>query len=169
MINYKLSGLSEVLAMLDAEKLMPYSAIDKIVQNNSQPLVNQIKQNYISAGHNKTGDLVKSILAFKRKRKGKNDPYFTYYVGPKYGKGGGNHAHFLEYGVLFSAYPVQGQGKSISGRKYGKYSTKQGFRIKSTGVIRKSKDQKEQSIISGMEKGLIDLILNEAKRKGFKI
>jgi hypothetical protein len=36
-------------------------------------------------------------------------------------------------------------------------------------VIRKSKDQKEQSIISGMEKGLIDLILNEAKRKGLKI
>lgn len=169
MISFNLSGLSEVAAQLDAEKLLPYAQIDKIVEKNSQQLVSRIKENYIAEGHKKTGALVKSIMAFRRKRKGKSDPWFTYYVGPKYGPGGGNHAHFLEYGVLYSAYPIRGQGKTLSGRKYGKFDTRQGFRIKPTGVIRRSRDQKEEAILRGMEADLTSLVLAQAKKKGFKI
>jgi hypothetical protein len=133
------------------------------------PLVNRIKENYAKEGHKITGRLINSIEAFKRNRKGADDPYFTYYIGPRYGAGGGNHAHFLEYGVPYSSYPIKGQGKTIRGRKYGNYATKSGYRIKPTGTIRRSKDEKENEVLRDMEKGLVKAIIQQAQRKGFAI
>jgi hypothetical protein len=167
MITYKLNGISEVVKALQDEGMIPVQQLDKVVKEASQPLVNRIKENYKSKGHYINGNLINSIEAFKRKRKGKTDPYFTYYVGPRYGVGGGNHAHFLEYGTLYSSYPVTGLGKTINGRKYGKFQTKQGYRIAPTGVIRKSKDEKEQAVINDLQQGVVNAILAQAKKKGF--
>ena len=169
MISFKLDGVQKVIEQLKEANMIPIKEIDLAVKNASQPLVNRIKDNYKSFGHNETGALIASIQAFQRKRKGKSDPYFTYYVGPKYGVGGGNHAHFLEYGVMYSAYPVTGLGKTINGRKYGKFQTKQGYRIAPTGVIRKSKDEKEQAIIKDLENNVVKAILAQAQKKGFTI
>lgn len=167
MIDFKLTGVSDVALSLDARQIIRYPEIDKIVQRNAQVLVNQIVQNYIAEGHRKTGNLIRSIMAFRRKKK--KDGWFTYYVGPRYGQGGGNHAHFLEFGVLYSAYPIQGQGATINGRKYGKFSTKQGYRIAPTGTIRRSRDQKEAEILKGLEDDIIEELLNQAKKKGFEV
>jgi len=169
MISFKLDGIQKVVEQLREANFIPSKEIDLAVRNASQPLVNRIKDNYKSYGHNDTGSLIASIQAFQRKRKGSSDPYFTYYLGPKYGIGGGNHAHFLEYGVMYSAYSVTGLGKTINGRKYGKFQTKQGYRIAPTGVIRKSKDEKEQAIIKDLETNVVKAILAQAQKKGFTI
>lgn len=169
MITYKIEGLAKIVEQMRVENIIPSSEIDKAVKAASMPLVDRIKDNYKSAGHKVTGSLINSIDTFQRNRKGNSDPYFTYYVGPRYGIGGGNHAHFLEYGVMYSAYPVTGLGKTINGRKYGKYQTKQGYRISPTGIIRRSKDEKEQSVLKHLENGVIKAILAQAKKKGFEI
>lgn len=170
MISFKMDGISELISRLNAENLIPYAELDRVVEGASEPIVNRIKENYIKEGHKVTGNLINSIQAFRRKRKGKSDPYFTYYVGPKYaGKNnlfsGGNHAHFLEYGVLYSSYPIKGQGKTLSGRKYGQFSTKQGYRVKPTRVIGKSKDQMEQVTLKRLEKGVVEAIVKQAERR----
>ena len=170
MINFKMEGISELVSRLNAENLIPYTELDKVVENASQPIVNRIKENYQKQGHKVTGNLINSIQAFRRKRKGKSDPYFTYYVGPKYaGKNnlfaGGNHAHFLEYGVLYNSYPIKGQGKTIRGRKYGKYSTQQGFRVKPTRVIGRSRDEMEQATLKRLEVGIVEAIVRQAEKK----
>lgn len=167
MIQFKLEGISDVVNKLLSEEMIPTAQLNKVVEEASIPLVNRIKDNYKVNGHYVDGNLINSIEAFQRKRKGKKDPYFTYYVGPKYGIGGGNHAHFLEYGVMYSAYPVTGLGKTINGRKYGKFQTKQGYRIAPTGVIRKSKDEKETVILKVLEEGVVREILKQANKKGF--
>lgn len=169
MISFKLDGLPKIIEQLRENNIIPSRAINLAVFNASKPLVNQIKDNYKAQGHNDTGNLIASIQAFQRHRKGSKDPYFTYYIGPKYGIGGGNHAHFLEFGVMYSAYPVTGLGKTINGRKYGKFQTKQGYRIAPTGVIRKSKDEKEQAIIKDLETNVVKAILAQAQKKGFAI
>ncbi len=169
MISFKLNGISEVVKKLSEENLIPLAEIDKAVKSSAMPLVNRIKENYAKEGHKITGRLINSIEAFKRNRKGADDPYFTYYIGPRYGAGGGNHAHFLEYGVPYSSYPIKGQGKTIRGRKYGNFATKSGYRIKPTGTIRRSKDEKENEVLRGMEKGLVKAIIQQAQRKGFAI
>lgn len=170
MINFKMDGIAELVSRLNAENLIPYTELDRVVESASVPIVNRIKENYQKQGHKVTGNLINSIQAFRRKRKGKSDPYFTYYVGAKYaGKNnlfaGGNHAHFLEYGVLYSSYPIKGEGKTIRGRKYGKFSSKQGYRVAPTRVIGKSRDEMEQATLKRLEKGVIDAIVKQAERK----
>lgn len=166
MLTFKLTGMAEMFKALTEENLINPNSIDKVVKDSTTLLVYRIKENYIKEGHKVTGNLVNSIQAFKRKRKGPNDPFYTYYVGPKYGKGGGNHSHFLEYGVYHSSYAIKGEGMSVRGRKYGKFSQKQGYRIKPTGVIRKSKDEKEQEVLKQMERDIVKTITYYAKKNG---
>ena len=80
MINFKIEGFDDVINNLSKFEL-DRREIYKVVQKASQGMVNTIKQNYIAAGHDKTGALVDSIEMYKRKADGK---YYSYYVGPRY-------------------------------------------------------------------------------------
>ena len=173
MITYKIDGLTSLINDLREQNFIPTEEIDLVVKSAAKVLVDRIQDNYTAAGHIKTGNLVNSIEAFKRTRSKVEDPYFTYYVGPRY-KGRlnlwndyGNHAHFLEFGVMYSAYPVTGLGKTINGRKYGKFQTKQGYRIAPTGIIRKSADQVESKLGTTMKQQIVKAIIKQANKKGF--
>jgi hypothetical protein len=166
MIKYRIEGIEEAVKKLGIENLIDRQKMDAVVEDATRPLVAKIKENYLSKGHKITGNLINSIQAFRRRKK---DNWFTYYVGPKYAgrnnlEMGGNHAHFLEYGVPFSSYAVKGQGKSIRGRKYGKFVQKTGFRINPTGVLRLSKDQMEASIIKQLGEGFTKVIIDKANK-----
>jgi hypothetical protein len=176
MITIKIDGLTETINKLKAENFMPDREIEKIVERAAQPLVERIKSNYLARGHKKTGALINSIEAFKRKRKGKNDPYYTYYVGPRYTGGkslfsyGGNAAHLLEYGTAerYRANVKAGGVGKKQGLKsvYGaKLST--GKVDKPTiGVIRQSYDEYKQAGIEFMKAQITSLIVRTAKAKG---
>ena len=166
MIRYKIEGIENVIKKLDAENIIDRKKMDEVVESATRPLVAKIKENYLARGHKVSGNLINSIQSFRRKKK---DAWITYYVGPKYAgrnnlEHGGNHAHFLEYGVPFSSYAVKGQGKSIRGRKYGKFVQKTGFRIAPTGVIRKSKDEMANSIVRSLQEGFIRVIKEKANK-----
>ncbi len=181
MITIKIDGLTETINKLKAENFMPDREIEKIVERAAQPLVERIKSNYLARGHKKTGALINSIEAFKRKRKGKNDPYYTYYVGPRYTGGkslfsyGGNAAHLLEYGTAEryrANVKAGGVGKTLKGKSTGLkgvYGAKldTGFIPKPTvGVIRQSYDEYKQAGIEFMKAQITSLIFRTAKAKG---
>jgi len=171
MISLKLQGFSEVINKLkDVNGWIPASSIDAIVKGVATPLVERIKSGYVAGGHKKTGALVSSIMAFKRKRKG-NEPYFTYYVGPRYGNQstgswGGNAAHLIEYGTAerFRANTKKGGVGKKQGFKgvYGaKFST---GRVKGFGVIRKAKDEYAPIGMAAMKTKMEKLIIESAKK-----
>lgn len=176
MITIKIEGLNEVINKFKDDVFISPNEYDNIVKKAAEPLVNKIKSNYIARGHKKTGALVNSIEAFQRKRKGKRDPFFTYYVGPRYtsSKGlfsyGGNAAHLLEYGTAerYRANVKAGGVGKKQGLKsvYGaKLST--GKVDKPTiGVIRQSYDEYKGIGIAFIKAQITSLILNKARQKG---
>ncbi len=104
MISMKIQGMDKTIQMLSRTEWLNPTDIDKVVRNAAQPMVNAIKAGY-DAKHTKTGALRDSVMAFRRNRK-KGEPYFTYFVGPRYTGGryslfsyGGNAAHLLEFGT----------------------------------------------------------------------
>lgn len=179
MITFKIQGVDEVVRGLRNAKLdLPAELIDKAVLKVAEPLRDSLKQAYITKGHNKTGDLVKSIQAFRRKRKSRNDPFFTYYVGPKYGpsgKGsnksrGGNAAHLLEYGTAEryrANVKAGGVGKKQGLSKvYGaKYET---GKVDATGVIRRTYDEKKDIMTMNLKKLTFDAIMEGWENRGGK-
>jgi hypothetical protein len=174
MISFKLGDLNKVINMLLDDNLVDGQDIDKVVYKAARKMETHIVEQIDSMGLVKSGALRDSIDSFQRTRKGKRDPFWTYYVGPKYsGKNslhvGGNHAHFLEYGVLYSSYPIKGQGKTLRGRKYGKFSTQQGYRVKNYGFMRKAKDLYGESLEKDLKVGLIDVFMKQAKEVGFQV
>ena len=172
MITVKITGITETLQRLQAINALPHSQIMQIVEEASAPLVNKIKDNYIAAGHYKTGSLVNSIEAFRRRRKGKTDPFYTVYVGPRYTSRtslfsyGGNAAHLLEYGTVnrFRANKKQGGFVGKSGKYGATYSTGRIVRP-SIGVIRKSYDEMKPMIIPAMQSKIEFLILERARKR----
>jgi hypothetical protein len=169
MISYKVSGLEEMVKRLrDTKAVLPAELIDKAVKSASTEIKANLKLEYKNAGLYGKGNLINSIDTFRRKRKSRNDPYFTYYVGPKYGPGGGNHAHFFEYGVLYSAYPVKGKGMTIGGRKYGKFVAKDGYRIKPYGIVRMVLDKNSAHISTKLGQDIYTAILDNWEKRGGK-
>jgi hypothetical protein len=177
MINIKIEGLEDTINKIKSIAFINDSELDGIVKKAALPLVQKIKQNYISRGHKKTGALVNSIEAFQRKRKGRNDPYFTYYVGPRYTGGknslfsyGGNAAHLLEYGTAEryrANVKAGGVGRSQGLSKvYGaKFST--GKVMKPTiGVLRQSEDEYSNAGKAFLKAQVTSLLMDKAKQKG---
>lgn len=174
MITFKIEGINELIAKFKGESFIPANEIDKIVREAAEPLVNRVKNNYLAAGHKKTGALINSIEAFQRKRKGKTDPFFTYYVGPRYTSGrglfsmGGNAAHLLEYGTAerYRANVSKGGVGKKQGLK-GVYGAKSSTgKIVGTGVLRKSYDEYKGIGTSILKAKITNLILSKAKQKG---
>jgi hypothetical protein len=182
MISYKIEGLDSMIADLQqSENWLETDKIDAIVQRAALPLVQKIKEGYMAGGHNKTGALVNSIEAFKRSRKSR-DPYFTYYVGPRYSNSksllsmGGNAAHLLEFGTVerFRANSKKGGlGKSSKGVRTGlssvygaKHST---GRVKAYGVIRRAYDEYSPAGIAFLKESIVSLIIASSKGIGKKV
>lgn len=178
MINIKIEGLEATINELKGFAFINDNELDNIVRKAAQPLVNRIKQNYISRGHKKTGALVNSIESFQRKRKGKSDPFYTYYVGPRYTSGkyglvsyGGNAAHLLEYGTAEryrANVKAGGVGKKQGVSKiYGaKFSTGK-VKKPTIGVLRQSKDEYMDVGIVFLKTNVTSFLLEKARQKKF--
>ena len=181
MITFKIEGLTEMINKLNQETWIEPDKIDAIVHEAAMPVVKRLQQEYsITWGKSKSAlkydksfDLANSVEAFRRNRK-KGEPYFTYYVGPRYSGGknalvsyGGNAAHLLEYGTAprFRANTGKG-GVSVNGRVYGeKHST--GY-VKPYGIIRKAYDEYKGAGIEFMKAKINSLIKEQAKLKGLQ-
>ena len=179
MINYKIQGIDLIVKKFhDLRADLPKDVVFKAVKLAAEPMKDAIQREYESDGLVMTGSLKRSISIYKRKRRSPSDGWFTYYIGPQYNKSSrskndknrnfGNHAHFFEYGVPFSSYPIKGQGKSIGGRKYGKYTEKSGWRIAPIGTIRKAYDKNKSKIEAILYKNVFSSILYEFEQRGFR-
>ena len=176
MITIKIEGLNEVINKFKDDVFISPNEYDSIVKKAAEPLVNKIKSNYIARGHKKTGALVNSIEAFQRKRKGKRDPFFTYYVGPRYTSGrslfsyGGNAAHLLEYGTAerYRANVKAGGVGKKQGLKsvYGAKLSTGKVNKPTIGVIRQSYDEYKGIGIAFIKSQITNLILAKARQKG---
>ena len=162
-------------------------AIDAIVRKNTRPIVRELSIAYEDTHetkpnrYRKTYNLSNSIDLFQRKRKGQSDPYFTYYVGPRYkGKNNlwndyGNAAHLLEYGTVnrFRANKKQGgQGRTLNKKRTGlrgvygaKLST---GKIQPLGIIRKVTDKMAEPTYRRMKIELLTYVLKTVRKNGFK-
>lgn len=179
MISLKIQGLDKTIQMLSQSEWLEPSAIDKIIRNAAQPMVEAIKAGY--GTHTKTGALRDSVMAFRRNRK-KGEPYFTYFVGPRYTGSsslysyGGNAAHLLEYGTVEryrANTKLGGVGKRFKGKATGfkgVYGAKiPTGRVEAYGVIRKAVDTTKPSIESTISSGLSELIRKQAKEQGLQV
>lgn len=181
MISMKIQGMDKTIQMLSRTEWLNPTDIDKVVRNAAQPMVNAIKAGY-DANHTKTGALRDSVMAFKRNRK-KGEPYFTYFVGPRYTGGryslfsyGGNAAHLLEFGTVerFRANTaLGGVGKKLKGKSTGikgVYGAKiKTGKVNPYGVIRKAVDSTKEQCVQIMSSGINELIRKQAKAEGLQV
>jgi len=178
MISIKIEGLDATINELKAFAFINDKELDNIVKRAAEPLVQKIKSNYIARGHKKTGALVNSIEAFQRKRKGKSDPFYTYYVGPRYTSGryglisyGGNAAHLLEYGTADryrANVKAGGVGKKQGLSKvYGSRFSTGKIKKPTIGVLRQSKDEYMDVGIAFLKTNVTSFLLEKARQKKF--
>ncbi len=122
-------GINELIKAL-ANSIPTGDEIQAAFAAPSSKLISAIKSNI---PHDVSGNLRRSIQEFKPKKK-------TYKViGPKYGKGGGNHANLVEYGFKHKG------GKIVPPKSF----------------IRKAYDQNKESLLNDMEKSLGDLVVKK--------
>jgi hypothetical protein len=175
----KIQGMDKTIQMLSRTEWLEPTEIDKVIRSAAQPMVEAIKAGY--GANTKTGALRDSVMAFRRNRK-KGEPYFTYFVGPRYTGSaslysyGGNAAHLLEYGTVerFRANTkLGGVGKRVKGKSTGikgvygaKIST---GRVKPYGVIRAAVDSTKENSIQIMTSGINELIRKQARAEGLQV
>ena len=171
--------MDKTIQMLSRTEWLEPTEIDKVIRSAAQPMVDAIKAGY--GANTKTGALRDSVMAFRRNR-AKGEPYFTYFVGPRYTGSaslysyGGNAAHLLEYGTVerFRANTkLGGVGKRVKGKSTGikgvygaKIST---GRVKPYGVIRAAVDSTKPTSIQIMTSGINELIRKQARAEGLQV
>ncbi len=179
MISLKIQGMDKLIQSLSNTEWLNPSDIDSVVKSAAQPMVEAIKAGYST--HTKTGALRDSVTAFRRNRK-KGEPYFTYFVGPRYTGSsslysyGGNAAHLLEFGTVEryrANSKLGGVGKRIKGKSTGikgvygaKIST---GKVNPYGVIRKAVDATSPQCVQILSNGINDLIKKQAKLQGLQV
>jgi hypothetical protein len=175
----KIQGMDKTIQMLSRTEWLEPTEIDKVIRSAAQPMVEAIKAGY--GANTKTGALRDSVMAFRRNR-AKGEPYFTYFVGPRYTGSaslysyGGNAAHLLEYGTVerFRANTkLGGVGKRVKGKSTGikgvygaKIST---GKVKPYGVIRTAVDSTKENSIQIMTSGINELIRKQARAEGLQV
>ena len=181
MISLKVEGLDNLIKSLTSEQWLDDKEVDNVVKSAADPFVKALKANY--AKHEKTGALINSIEAFRRTRRGVSDPFFTYYIGPRYTAGsglrvsyGGNAAHLLEFGTVEryrANSKLGGVGKRVKGKSTGikgvygaKIST---GKVNPYGVIRKAVDATSPQCVQILSTGINDLIKKQAKLQGLQV
>lgn len=171
--------MDKTIQMLSRTEWLEPTEIDKVIRSAAQPMVEAIKAGY--GANTKTGALRDSVMAFRRNR-AKGEPYFTYFVGPRYTGSaslysyGGNAAHLLEYGTVEryrANTKLGGIGKRVKGKSTGikgvygaKIST--GF-VKPYGVIRAAVDSTKENSIQIMTSGINELIRKQARAEGLQV
>lgn len=174
MIKFKISGIREIVEGIQVlDSGLPHSEIDAAVKESSLEVVRQLKANY--EPHRNTGALIASISTFQRKRKGNADPYYTYYVGPRYGGGknqfsyGGNAAHLLEWGTVdrYRANKKQGGVSLGKGRQYGAKSST--GKVAPLGIIRRTFDEARGPVSGMIADKVLDILVAKLKREGFQV
>jgi HK97 gp10 family phage protein len=122
-------GINELIKAL-VNSVPTGDEVQNVLSSPASKLIASIKANI---PNDDTGNLRRSIQEFKPKSK-------TYKViGPKYGKGGGNHANLVEYGFKHKG------GKVIPPKSF----------------IRKAFDENKSNILNEMEKKLGDLVVKK--------
>jgi hypothetical protein len=175
----KIQGMDKTIQMLSRTEWLEPTEIDKVIKSAAQPMVEAIKAGY--GANTKTGALRDSVMAFRRNR-AKGEPYFTYFVGPRYTGSsslysyGGNAAHLLEYGTVEryrANTKLGGIGKRVKGKSTGikgvygaKIST---GRVKPYGVIRAAVDSTKPTSIQIMTSGINELIRKQARAEGLQV
>ncbi len=178
-ISMVIKGMDKTIQMLSRTEWLEPTDIDKVIRSAAQPMVDAIKAGY--GKHTKTGALRDSVMAFRRNR-AKGEPYFTYFVGPRYTGAsslysyGGNAAHLLEYGTVEryrANTKLGGVGKRVKGKSTGikgvygaKIST--GF-VKPHGIIRAAVDSTKDRCTQIMTSGINELIKKQAKAEGLQV
>lgn len=190
MITYKIEGLDAMIVKLrNTGADLPTELLDGAVKKAAQPFAKKLKSEYSQSwgksksalSYHMTMQLANSIDTFRRKRRGKNDPFFTYYIGPKYAgtgknmKKAGNAAHLLEWGTAerFRANTKEGGiGRSLKGKRTGlssvygaKYST---GKTPALGIIQRTVDTLKNSVLLSLEKDVFDAILTSWENRGGK-
>lgn len=171
--------MDKTIQMLSRTEWLEPTEIDKVIKSAAQPMVEAIKAGY--GANTKTGALRDSVMAFRRNR-AKGEPYFTYFVGPRYTGSaslysyGGNAAHLLEYGTVEryrANTKLGGVGKRVKGKSTGikgvygaKIST---GRVKPYGVIRAAVDSTKPTSIQIMTSGINELIRKQARAEGLQV
>jgi HK97 gp10 family phage protein len=122
-------GINELIKAL-VNSIPTGDEIQSVLQAPSSKLIASIKANI---PNDDTGNLRRSIQEFKPKKKNYK------VIGPKYGKGGGNHANLVEYGFKHKG------GKVIPPKSF----------------IRKAFDENKSNILNDMEKSLGDLVVKK--------
>lgn len=189
MIRYEITGLKEMVDALDPDQWIDENELFKIVNRNSGDAINSLRDEYSKSfaqslsgkKYKKSMKLAESISAFRRNRKGKQDPFFTVYVGPRWTNrhndwsytGGGNAAYWMEYGTRerFKANVKQGgKGKTEKGKKTGlkgvygaKLST---GRIPGFGIIRKVLDEQGPQIVENLKADVLKYFSQKKKELG---
>jgi len=173
MIKFKIDGVDKLVGDLIKLGVIPEPVIDAALKETATPLVNQLKSAY--SKHDKTGALSNSISIYKRKRNGKSDPWFTYYIGPQYSarvKGeksiGAGAAHMLEYGTVerFSANKKAGGVTLGKGRTYGAKIAR--GKLMPVGIVRRFVDINSGTVKNRLNNVIVESIMNYAKTQGFK-
>jgi HK97 gp10 family phage protein len=122
-------GINEIIKAL-VDSIPTGDEVQNVLSSPASKLIASIKANI---PNDDTGNLRRSIQEFKPKSK-------TYKViGPKYGKGGGNHANLVEYGFKHKG------GKVVPPKSF----------------IRKAFDENKSNILNEMEKKLGDLVVKK--------
>lgn len=122
-------GINELIKAL-VNSIPTGDEVQNVLSSPASKLIASIKANI---PNDDTGNLRRSIQEFKPKSK-------TYKViGPKYGKGGGNHANLVEYGFKHKG------GKVIPPKSF----------------IRKAFDENKSNILNEIEKKLGDLVVKK--------
>ena len=133
-VYFKIEGIDKIVEKLG--QFIEPEKIDAIVKESAMPYVTELAAAYRKTyGETKstlrrqhTMKLANSVDAFRRQRSGSMDPFFTYYVGPRWtggGKasvGGGNAAYWMEYGTVMrhrANAKKGGVGKTLKDKKTG--------------------------------------------------
>lgn len=179
-VGIKIAGLNDVINSLQGDFLGAQD-IDAEMQQATKPLIRQIQNNYIKAGHKKTGALIDSIEAFKGSKRSRKYDIYTWYVGPRYTTRssiwslGGNAAHLLEWGtnarhkadVKKGGYAGAGTGSRKNRKTIYGAKIKLGG-VKGTGVLRRSYDEMKDTIIEDLQHRMLELLKYKASREGFQ-
>lgn len=171
MFNLKVD-IKGLQASLEKLKNLPEDKVMPVVKNASQVVVDGLKANYTAGGHynekRKSGThLIDTINTFPKQRKGQDDPFYTHYAGPKFTRfkkgqkgvgAGGQQAVFLEWGTTdrFRANRDAGGVSFGKGRQYGAKSYT--GRVPAFGIIRKTSDENEQTVVNILKQGVINVI-----------
>lgn len=157
---------------------LPVEEFDRAVRVVAEPMAEKLRAEYLKQyGTSDSSDryqkksqkkLAESVQVYRRNRKAL-DPYFTYFIGARWGYGG-NTAYLMEYGSLKSFIRVR------TNKKKGGYSTKINNKreffgetlntghMPAFGIIRRTSDHNKEVALSEIKANVLKVIIDIWKK-----